>query len=68
MEGWRYKGAFVIQFRTDTDIEAGRIIGRVEHVASSRSTRFESLDELLRFIHTVLSELKKTNDFDYPAP
>jgi hypothetical protein len=64
MEAWRYKGAFVIQFRTDSDIEAGRIIGRVEHVASSQSTRFESLDELLRFIHIVLSELRKTEDFE----
>lgn len=62
MEGWQYKGAFVIQFRTDTDIETGRIAGRVEHVASSRSIRFESLAELLVFIDRVLSELKKSED------
>jgi hypothetical protein len=62
MEGWQYKGAFVIQFRTETDIECGRIIGRVEHVASSRSVRFESLDELLRFIDRILSEIKKSDD------
>jgi hypothetical protein len=32
MEGWQYKAAFVIQFRPETDIEAGRFEGRAEHV------------------------------------
>ena len=53
MEGWQYKAAFVIQFRPETDIEAGRFEGRVEHVASYKATRFHSLDELLSFIASV---------------
>jgi hypothetical protein len=56
MEGRQYKAAFVIQFRPATDIEAGRFEGRVEHIASSKATRFHSLDELLGFIADVLTE------------
>ena len=60
MEGWQYRGAFVIQFRRETDIEAGRFEGRVEHMSSYRATRFHSLDELLGFIASVLTEVSKT--------
>ena len=58
MEGWQYKAAFVIQFRRETDIEAGRFEGRVEHVATYKATRFHSLDELLGFIASVLTEVR----------
>jgi hypothetical protein len=44
------EGAFVIQVRTDSDLPAGRLCGRVEHVTSGRSDRFSSLDELMAFI------------------
>ena len=57
MEEWQYKAAFVIQFRPETDIEAGRFEGRVEHVASYKAMRFHSLDELLAFIASVLAEV-----------
>ena len=40
MEGWQHKAAFVIQFRPETDIEAGRFEGRIEHVASTRASDF----------------------------
>ena len=60
MEEWKYKAAFVVQFRPETDIEAGRFEGRVEHVASYKATRFHSLDELLAFIASVLTEVGKT--------
>jgi hypothetical protein len=60
MEGWQYKAAFVIQFRPESEIEAGRFEGRVEHMASSRATRFHSLDDLLGFIARVLTEVNKT--------
>ena len=60
MEGWQYKAAFVIQFRTETDIEAGRFEGRAEHVASFKATRFHSLDELLDFIASMLTEIRNT--------
>jgi hypothetical protein len=58
MEGWQYKAAFVIQFRSETDIEAGQFAGKVEHIASTRVMRFNSLDELLTFITSVLREVR----------
>ena len=61
MDQWQYKGAFVIQFRPETDVEAGRFEGKVEHVASSKATRFHSLDELLAFIATVLTEVTNSD-------
>ena len=57
MEERQYKAAFVIQFRPEADIEAGRFEGRVEHVASFKAAQFHSLDELLGFIASVLTEV-----------
>ena len=37
---------FVVQWATDTQIEAGRIHRRVEHVVSRDATHFASLDAL----------------------
>jgi hypothetical protein len=61
MEGWQHKAAFVIQFRPETDIEKGRFEGRVEHWTSTKATRFHSLDELLMFIATILSEIRNSD-------
>ena len=58
MNGWQYKAAFVIQFRPETDTEAARFEGRIEHIASHEATRFHSLDELLGFIASVLTEVR----------
>jgi hypothetical protein len=44
---WPYTGVFVLQLGPGSDVAAGRLEGRVEHVASTRSARFRSLDELL---------------------
>jgi hypothetical protein len=60
MDQCQYNAAFVIQFRPETDIESGRFEGRVEHVASCKSTRFHSLDELLAFIASVLTDVTTT--------
>jgi len=57
MEGPNYRFAFVIQFQPDTDIDAGRFEGKVEHIASYEATRFHSLEELLSFIVRILSEV-----------
>jgi len=46
--------SFLVHLRTDADIPAGRIIGRVEHVHSGDATHFQSLDELLVFITALL--------------
>ena len=59
MKGWQYSGAFVIQFRPETDISAGRFEGKVEHMTSHKATRFYSLEELLSFIASVLDEVRK---------
>src|SRR5678815_5246156 len=56
MSGWQHRAAFVVQFRPETNIDAGRFEGRVEHVATNRAIRFHSLDELLGFIARVLTE------------
>jgi hypothetical protein len=60
MEGWQSKAAFVIQFRPETDIESGRFEGRVEQIESYKAMRFHSLDELLAFIASALTEITKT--------
>lgn len=60
MEGRQYKAAFVVQFRPETDIEAGRFEGGIEHVASHEARRFHSIDELLSFIAGVLTEVRNT--------
>lgn len=57
MNGWQYTSAFVIQFRPETELEAERCAGRVEHVASSRAAHFSSLAELLAFLSRVLTEV-----------
>ena len=61
MEGWQHKAAFVVQFRPETDIAAGRFEGRVEHIASTKATRFHSLDELHAFIADVLIEVRNAD-------
>ena len=58
MEAWQSKAAFVVQFREGTDIEAGRLDGRVEQIASCRAARFHSLEELLAFIAGALAEIR----------
>jgi hypothetical protein len=47
-------GAFVVQFEAGTDLVVGPVGGRVEHVQSGRAAQFASVDELLRFVGTVL--------------
>lgn len=49
--------AFVVQFRAETDVEGGRLEGRVEHVTSGQATHFHSLDDLLAFLGKVLREM-----------
>jgi hypothetical protein len=55
--------AFVVQFRDETQIEAGHMTGRVEHVISGQAIHFESLDALLAFLARVLMQVRET-----PAP
>ena len=48
--------AFVVQFRAETAIAAGRLVGRVEHIVSGQATPFDTLDALLAFMARVLAE------------
>ena len=61
MSGLPHNSAFVVQFRTGTDFEIGRVQGRVEHVASGQTAHFQSLDELVRLLARLLKETRSTS-------
>ena len=46
--------SFLVHLRTDDDIAGGRVVGRVEHVPSGDAAHFQSIDELLSFMATLL--------------
>ena len=50
--------AFVVQFRTETDVARGCVKGRVEHVMSGQAAHFASVEELLAFIERVLATMR----------
>ena len=58
LNGWQHRRSFVIKFSPDTNPEEGRFIGRVEHVASGETTRFESSDALVSFLNDVLKKVR----------
>ena len=64
MGGWQYTNSFVVQFQANTDMEAGSLTGRIEHVASSRAAHFKSLDELLSFVNQVLLDMRMAHQHD----
>jgi hypothetical protein len=47
--------AFVVQLRDDIDPAAGEVVGRVEHVTSGRSARFEDVKALVDFFRQALA-------------
>jgi hypothetical protein len=50
--------AFVVQFSAETQVEAGQLVGRVEHVVSGQAAHFRSLEGLLAFLARVLREVQ----------
>jgi hypothetical protein len=48
--------AFVVQLRAETDVAAGRLVGRVEHVVSGQTATFQTLEGLLAFFAQMLAE------------
>jgi hypothetical protein len=54
----RPEHAFVVQFSPATQLDAGQVEGRVEHLVSRHATRFHSLEGLLAFITRVLREVR----------
>ena len=51
-----YSRAFVIKFSDNTNLSANIAEGKVEHVSSGKSLRFQSVPQLLGFIDRVLKE------------
>ena len=49
---------FVVQLHSDTQIGAGQVTGRIEHLVSRHAIMFESLDALLAFIARMLQEVR----------
>jgi hypothetical protein len=58
--------AFVVQFQDETQIEAGHMAGRVEHVISGETMHFQSLESLLGFLARVLREVREAPPADGP--
>lgn len=58
MNGLQHTSAFVIQFRDDTDLAAGRFEGRVEHVISGRTACFHSSDELVKLLDRMVKNMR----------
>ena len=44
------EGTFVVQLRSNSNVEQGRLRGCVEHVMSRESVQFTSLEDLLGFM------------------
>ena len=57
----RPEHAFVVQFSPATQVDAGQVEGRVEHLVSRQATRFQSLQALLAFIARVLREVRDSH-------
>jgi hypothetical protein len=51
--------AFVIHLLDEADPAAGTLPGRIEHVTSGRSARFDDLPALLEFLRTVLADQQR---------
>lgn len=51
------RGAFVVQFSTETDVARGQFVGRVEHVVSGQATHFRTLEACLAFVGRVLANV-----------
>ena len=62
----RPEHAFVVQFSPTTQLDAGLVEGRIEHLVSRQAIRFESLEALLTFIARVLREVRETHSTAEP--
>ena len=48
--------AFVVQVHADAAVAQGQVWGRVEHLVSGQAARFQSMEELVRFMGQVLRQ------------
>ena len=51
-----YSRAFVIKFSDNSNLSTNVADGKVEHVSSGKSLRFQSIPQLLAFMDRVLKE------------
>jgi hypothetical protein len=51
--------AFVVQLSAETQVEAGHLVGRVEHVVSGQAAHFHSLEALLAFLARLLKQVQE---------
>jgi hypothetical protein len=58
INGWQHKGSFVIKFFPTTDPDGGKYCGRIEHVATGQTIRFESQEDLLIFLSNTLRRVR----------
>jgi hypothetical protein len=63
---WSYRGAFVLQLDPATDFEAGRLGGRLEHLSSTRSARFGSVEELVAALKDLTAQATRTDHGQQP--
>jgi hypothetical protein len=49
--------AFVVQLYAGTQVAAGQVAGRIEHLVSRQATTFASLEALLAFMARILQEV-----------
>ena len=57
MNGLQHTKAFVVQFRDSTGPRAGKLPGRVEHVASGNTATFQSVEELPLLLRQMLKSI-----------
>jgi hypothetical protein len=50
---------FVVQLHTTTQMKAGQMTGRLEHLVSLQATMFASLEALVDFMARVLREVRQ---------
>jgi len=51
--------AFVVQFRAESDVDQGKIVGRIEHLASRQRAPFQSWLEMQMFIAQILMQIRE---------
>jgi hypothetical protein len=52
--------AFVVQLRADADLGSGAISGRIEHLSSGAAALFDSVDELIAWMHGAIVRTSST--------
>jgi hypothetical protein len=50
--------AFGVEFHADADLQAGHVMGRIEHIVSGQATLFQSQKTLLAFMVQILREVR----------